>query len=243
MRRRDAYLDECWRDAVGHERHGCLRFRLRDHRLVDVGGHADRVVEAGPLETIVACCGRDAGLFGRVAKRQLTAVAQREVHERIDGGQPVRQHFVAPFDDGAGQVVRGAGIRESRFLHDDADRFVAELRHDARGPERVVGAHVLERRVGIFGLPARRLERVRFKSADRRGHCWIVDVHPRPCVQSQRCEREPSRLLLEDVLVANARRLAGERAAAERRAEVEHVVLDVRASVVLDQHVEAVHAA
>ena len=51
-------------------------------------------------------------------------------------------------------------------------------------------------------------------------------MHPRPHVEAERRQREPARPLLEDVFVARPMALREDGAAAQDRAEVEHVVLD-----------------
>ena len=55
--------------------------------------------------------------------------------------------------------------------------------------------------------------------------------HPRPHVQAERGERQPPGRVLEDVFVAGAVALREHGPAAQNRAEVEHVVLDVAAPV------------
>ena len=111
-------------------------------------------------------------------------------------------------------------------------------------PERVVRPHVVERRVGVFRLPLHGIEASRFDASDRRRH---VADSPLSSTAARTvpsvAERQPAGPLLEDVLVARTMALRVDGAAAEDRPEVEHVVLDPRASVGRLEHVEAVDAA
>ncbi len=155
---------------------------------------------------------------------------------RIDGRadllEPGRHDLVAACDQRLGHVLASrAGPSSCAFSHHRADHLVGEARHDPRRPERIVRPHVVEGRVGIFGLPFHRVERLRLEPADRRRHVGIVDQHPRPDVDAERRQRQPSGALLEDVFVAGPMALGVDGAAAEDRAEVEHVVLDPGAAV------------
>ena len=128
-------------------------------------------------------------------------------------------------------------IAELAFGDGGANHLVVDRGEFCRRPERIVGPHVPERRVGdvrppLFGIPLRMIAR---QAADRRRFEIILRA-PHRDVEAER-QRALADLagLFDQRLVTFPAFARADRGAAERRSEIEQVMADEAAAVLGDR--------
>ncbi|MBI3049056.1 MAG: hypothetical protein HYY76_12185 [Acidobacteria bacterium] len=187
---------------------------------------------------------RHTSLDGRIPECERSFGREPGVDDGVDCRQPGPGDPVAALDQHVSEIVGGAPIAEARLLHDRPNRLVRKRSDKTCAPEGVVRPHIVERGVGVLGLPACRLERLRIDATDgRRQVIGTRAPQPRRNVQAQAEQCGETRAALQQVLMARARTVGKPGRAPEDRPEVEHVVANERASGRGHKHVEGIYRA